>query len=113
MYRKLEGVHMGFLRRISRQRAVQQKDRTHMQVAAETVLEKLVTHTLGTYIDRSQATVVEWVVLRPILEVFARETGYEEGERRWDPWLRQTAPRKHISATLKDISSAAKERGCK
>ena len=38
MSRKLEGVHVGFLRWITRQRAVQQKDGTWRQVEAETVL---------------------------------------------------------------------------
>ena len=38
--RKIEGVHMGFLRRIMRKRAVRQKYGTWWQVAAETVLEK-------------------------------------------------------------------------
>ena len=38
MSRKLEGVHVGFLWRITMQRAVQQKDRTSRQVAEEWVL---------------------------------------------------------------------------
>ena len=40
MSRKLEGIHVGFLSQITRQRAVQQKDRTWRQVAEETVVEK-------------------------------------------------------------------------
>ena len=72
MSRKLEGVHVGFLQRIKRQRVVQQKDGTWRQVAAGTVIEKAGTQPLGTYIDRRQATVAEWVALRPILEVCDR-----------------------------------------
>ena len=41
------------------QRAVQQEDGTWRQVAAEKVLEKAGTQSLGTYIYMSQATVAE------------------------------------------------------
>ena len=37
------------------------------------------TKTLGKYIDKIQKTVAEWVVLRPILDIFDRMTGYEGG----------------------------------
>ena len=67
------------------------------------------THTLGNYIDRMKATVAEWVALRPILYVYDRETGYEGGGRRRDPWWKKTAARKHLSATLKEILVAARE----
>ena len=67
---KLEGVFVGFLWGITRQRAEQQKDGTWRQVEAETLLEKAGTQPLGTYIDRRQATVAEWVALRPILGGF-------------------------------------------
>ena len=69
MSRKLEGVHVGFLMQITRHGAVRQKDRTWRQESAETVLEKSGTQPLGTYNDRRQAIVVEWVALRHILEV--------------------------------------------
>ena len=52
----------------------------------------------------------EWVALRPILEFCDRETGYEGRERRWYPWWRQTAARKQLSDTFKNISEAARER---
>ena len=48
-------------------------------MAAEKFLEKVGTQSLGTYIEGRQATVTEWVALRPILEVCVRETGYEWG----------------------------------
>ena len=76
MSRKLEGAHVGLLRRIMKQRSVQQKDGIWRQVEAETVIENTVTQPLGTYIDRSQATVAEWVVLCPILDVCGKETVY-------------------------------------
>ena len=33
----------------------------------------------GIYIEQRQATVAQWVALRPLFEVCARETGYEGG----------------------------------
>ena len=88
MSRKLEGVHVGFLRLIMRQSTVRQKDGIFQQVIAATVLNKAGTHPLCTYIDRRQATVAEWVEARPILEVYDIETGYEGRWRRWEPWWR-------------------------
>ena len=85
MSRKLEGAHVGLLRRIMKQRSVQQKDGIWRQVEAETVIENTVTQPLGTYIDRSQAKVSEWVALRPILEVYDRDKCYEGGGRRRYP----------------------------
>ena len=49
-------------------------------------------------------------MLRPILEVCNRETGYKGGGRRRDPWWWKTAARKQLSATLKYILEAARER---
>ena len=51
-------------------------------MAADTVIEKAGTQILGTYIDRRQATVAEWVASLPILEVCERETGYKGGGAR-------------------------------
>ena len=41
MSRKLEGFHVGFLQRITRQRSVQQKNGAWWKVAPETVVEKV------------------------------------------------------------------------
>ena len=60
------------------------------------------------YIDKRQATVAEWVALRPILGVCDRETDYEGGRRRREPWWRQMAARNHLSATLEDILVASR-----
>ena len=46
----------------------------------------------------------------PILEVCDRKTGYAGGRRRREPWWRQTAARKQLDATLKEILVAARER---
>ena len=37
------------------------------------------TKPLREYIDKRQAAVVEWVVLRTIFEVYKKETGYKGG----------------------------------
>ena len=69
-------VNVGLLRWITGKTAVQQEDMTWGQVAADKVLEKAGTHSLGTYIERRQATVVEWMASRSILEICDRDTGY-------------------------------------
>ena len=57
MYRKMEGVHVGFLRQITGKRAMQRENGTWRKVSEEKVLEKAGTHSIGAYIDRKQATV--------------------------------------------------------
>ena len=79
-------------------------------MAAETVPNKAGTQLLGTYIDRIQATVAEWVAFCPILELCGGDTGYEVGGRRQEPRWRQTADRNQLSATLKDISVTTRYR---
>ena len=54
----------------------------------------------------------EWVELCPILEVCDKVSGYEGGVRRRKAWWRQTAAINQLSATLKDILAAARERRC-
>ena len=60
--------------------------------------------------DRIQVTVVEWVSLRPIFDVFARDTGYEGGGRLRVPWRRQEAADNQLKVTLEVISEAARVR---
>ena len=78
-------------------------------MAAEKVLNKSGIQSLGAYIDRQQASVKEWVALRPILEVRKKETGYEGGGGLQEPWLTQTEAIKQLSVTLKEISAAARD----
>ena len=79
-------------------------------MAAVSVLKEAGTQTLGTYIDKRQEAVAEWVMLRPMLEVCDRETRYEGGGRCRDPWWRKMAAQKQLSVTLEEISAAARER---
>ena len=79
MYRKLEGVHVGFLKQITGQSIVRKRDGTWRCVEVEKFLKKEVTQSIGAYIDKRQAAVVEWVHLRPILEVCDKETDLQGG----------------------------------
>ena len=45
----------------------------------------------------------EWVALRPILEVYDRETDSEGRGRRQELCMRQTEARKQVSDTLKKL----------
>ena len=110
MSRKLEGVHIGFLRQVPDNKAKRQMDGTWRSVAAKRVLKEAVTQTLGTYIDKRQMTVAEWVALRPIIEICDRETGYKGGGRRCEPWWRKTAAWKELSTRLEEISAAERAR---
>ena len=69
MSRKLEGLHVGFLRQVTGQKAKWQREGTWRSVAAADVIKESGTHTLLLYIDKRQATVAKWVVLRLILEI--------------------------------------------
>ena len=72
MSRKLEGMHVGFLRQVTGQMARRQREGTWRSVVEVEVIKESGTHTLWLYIDKWQATVAKWVVLRPILEIFDR-----------------------------------------
>ena len=62
------------------------------------------------YIDRRQATMAQWVALRPLIEVCARETEYEEGGRRRKAWWRQEAAERQLRAALADSREAKRSR---
>ena len=68
---------------------------------AEGIQEAAGTQSARIYIERRQATVVQWVVIHPLFEVCARETGYEGGERRRKVWWRQEATKKNSGPTSK------------
>ena len=110
MLKKLEGVHMGFLRQV-----VGMTDRnlgvnTWQKERLERVLQATGTKPIQEYSERRKANVAEWVALQPIFEVFAKDTGFEGGGRARGQWWRQTAAERHLKTTLKDISSATRER---
>ena len=59
MSRKLEGVHVGFLRQMTGHKSKQQRGRTWRSAAAAKVLNKSGTHTLGDYIGKRKSKVAE------------------------------------------------------
>ena len=78
----LEEVHMVLPIQITGQKAKRQRDENCQSEAAEKVLKEAGNQSLGAYIDKWQATVAEWVALKPILDIFDKKTGYEGGGRR-------------------------------
>ena len=68
------------------------------------VLQGAVRQPLRTYINRRQATVAEWVLLRPIFNVCAREMGYKGGGRLRVQCWRQAAVEKQLKVTVESIS---------
>ena len=85
-----------------------QRDVTWRNSAAASVLKEAGSQTLGLYIDKWQATVAEWVTLRPILEVCNMDTGYKRWGRRRELWWRKTSAWNYLSATLEDILEGAR-----
>ena len=68
---------MGFLIQVKNLKEKNLKDGSWRKVVADRVIQGAGTQPLQTYLDRRQATVAEWVELRPIFEVCARDMGYE------------------------------------
>ena len=77
MYRKLEGVHVGFLGQVRGQKSKRERAGNWRSAAESRVLKEAGTQTMGTYIEKWQVTVVEWVLLRSILKIFNIITGYQ------------------------------------
>ena len=101
---------MSFLIHVTVQKANQQREGTCRSESEARVLKEVGTQTLGVYIYKRNSTVAEWVTLRPTLEVFNRETGYEGGGRHRDLWWRQTVAWKQLSVNLEDILAATRAR---
>ena len=53
---------------------------------------------------------VEWVSLRHIFDICAREMGYEGGDRLRVPWWRQAAAHNQMKVTVESILAAARVR---
>ena len=68
------------------------------------------TQTLGTYIYKRQETLAEWVALRPILEVYDKETGYKGRVGRRGLWWWQKAAWNQLSVMLEDILAVVRAR---
>ena len=84
-------MHVGSLRQVTRKKAKRLRDGYWRQVTVKTVLQGEGKQSLRRYVDRRHVTVVEWVALWPIFDVFVRETGYEGGGKLQVPWWGQEA----------------------
>ena len=110
MAKKLEGVHVGFLRKVTRMKAKRLKDGSWRKVASDKVLQGAGTQLLQTYIDRSQETMVDWVALQPFFYLCARETGYDRGRNLQETWRIQASSEKQLRVTLEYILDASREK---
>ena len=91
MAKTLVGLHVVLLRQVTGMKAKSKKDDSWRKAASDSVLQKKGTQPLQTYIDSRQTTVADWVDLRPIFEVCAKETVYKGGGRHQEPWCQQAA----------------------
>ena len=80
------------------------------QVTAKKIFQGAGTQTFQAYVGRIQATVAEWVYLRPIFGVCARDTSYDGGGRLQVPRWRQAAAEKQLKVAVEAISEAARVR---
>ena len=110
MIKNIEGVPVGFLQQVKWMKEWRLWDKTWTKEGPYRVMQAAGTKPLRGYIDKRQATVVEWVKLRPIFEVCAEETGYEGGRNLREPWWRQADEEQQLEATLKNILAAVGER---
>ena len=74
MIQNIEGVNVGFLRQMTGMKAQRLGYEAWKNEGVDRVIQLAGTKPIREYINKSQATVAEWVALRPIFEVFAKET---------------------------------------
>ena len=72
----------------------------------EVAREAAGTHLARIHIEQRQETAAQWVALRPLFEVCARDTGYEGGGLRKEAWWLQEATEKQLRATLVESREA-------
>ena len=106
MANRIERTHTELLQMITGKRAKQLVDGTWETPGAEVIREAAGTQLDRIYIERRQANVAQWVALRPLFEVCAREKGYKGGGRRRKAWWRQKETEKQLQSTLADSREA-------
>ena len=79
MERKIEGTHIGFLRYITGKRVRRLGDVMWETPRAERVWEAEIMQSSMTYIGRRQATVAQWVEIRPLLEICVQGIRFSKG----------------------------------
>ena len=75
--KNIKGINVGFLQQVTGNKSQRLGDDTWQNYGADSVLQVAVIKPLRYYINKRQLIVAEWVSLRPIFEVYAKETGYE------------------------------------
>ena len=81
MPHKLEGVHLGFLRKVTGMKARRLWDEIWKKEGAYRAIQAVGTKPIWEYIIKNHLTVVEWLALWPIFEVCAKDTVYEGAGR--------------------------------
>ena len=79
MAERVEGTHTEILQMITGKRVRRLGDGTWETPGAEGLREAAGTQSEIIYIEIWKATVAQWVALRPLFEVCARDPGYEGG----------------------------------
>ena len=82
------------------------EDETWTKEGPNKVLQAAGTKPLREYIDKRQVKVLEWLALRPIFEVYAKETGWAGGRKLCETWWCKEAADKQLGDTLKNILDA-------
>ena len=77
MEKRIEGMHTEFLQMITGKRVKQLGYGIWEKQVEEGMREASRTQSDRVCMDGRQTTVAQWVALRPLFEVCARETGYE------------------------------------
>ena len=106
----IEGVHVVLLRQVTGTTNQMLGVDTWKKEGGERVIQATGKKPLREYIERRQATVAEWVALRPLFKVCRKETGFEGGGRARKQWWRQTAAELQLKTTQKEILAVVRER---
>ena len=85
----MEGIHTGFLWKITGKREWRLEDGTWETPGAEVVPEAAGMQLAMTYIGRRQVIVAQWGAIHSLCEVCARGKGYKGVGCRRDAWWRQ------------------------
>ena len=97
MAKRIEGKHTEFMQLIAGNKARLLVNGTWETPGVEGVQEAAGTQSARIYVEKWQATMVQWLVLRPLFEVCARETGYKGWGEKEEGVV---APRVNIKTTL-------------
>ena len=107
---KIEGLHVGFLRKLTGMKARRLGGETWTKEGPDRVLQVAVTKQLRGCIYKRQEIVAKWVALRPIFDFCAKWMRYEGGGGLQEPWWWQEAAEQQLGPMLKNFLVAAGQR---